>query len=662
LLKADSIHWRARTVLCVVLLLTLAATGLVWSKVTRAAREQVPRMYPGSPLADVLRWPWTNFPPVTRGEQTAIHEDLQTGEPLVEHSLPLLPWPQVPTLRPLRPAGDAFEGVECGFSALRHLLAVQRSAEASDAAPADTDQAAAVEEAVRCFPDPEHMSGGRWSVLYGRGLLYLARDNPAAAERDLSAALLELPAGTTGGDRAQATLHEARIYTYYALGQALSRGGQQEPPARHIERRLHAIENFRKAVQEFRLLWMMRLPAYPGPNSLTFAALQPTDLSTATLDNDLIAAYLSDPDYHFCPDDHPTRLPCDTLPRRPDGSPCDYRDRAFCLSMNRASGDLAPAFTDLLHRFYANDPQAWNEEYRLWALSDAVDRSAENPDLARAPYPYRFYNLGALLLQLGDFDGAASNLTAATNAIGGRTPDLPTQDEEHIRRLAVIANILADKPLSGVSRSRADKEKSALRKKYEELYPADLGVGDGSAAGGAPRIEEFPAVGDVFAPPAQALLDRWLFIHLWRSQLAAGDFQGFGRDYERLMSDSDQSIPRDFFRIWHDEVLGDVVARARARAEEFRKQGERDRADLIDRWLLDSGQVPPRLAGSASGTWSRFAHLLPGWIRKAGLALLTLATLLVCLLLLALDRVYSRTFKSAHRTARLADMARRSGP
>ncbi|MDP9120097.1 MAG: hypothetical protein M3O15_01820 [Acidobacteriota bacterium] len=664
--RLDAIHRLVRNLLYGLPVLIIAAAGFGCFRIVRSARQQIPRIAPGSAFNDVIQWPWSKFPPVTMVERRAIHEDLHTGEPLIEHSLPLLPWRDVPAVWPLRPASlAARQGVECGFRALRQLLALR----AADASPGSIEaEQTEIGLAASCLPDPDSVQSGRWPILYGRGLLYLVRDNPAAAERELREAVqalhLEAIPHRTGD---QAVVREAAIYTYYALAQAISRGGRGGSETALSGRRQQAVEDFRQSLLQVPSLWRLHLLDYATPHPLSFFPLRPSGLSTSSLSNDLLAAYLSDPGYHYC-GQHPSQPPpCDTYKtsRHSTGSPCDYRDRTLCTSKDRASGDFGPAFTELFQSFYTNDPAAWNEEYRLWALSEAVDRAAENPDLGKDPY--LLYNLGALLLELGEFEGAARDLGQAAAAISGHSPELPNADQDRINRLSVIANVLAGKSQRGRSRSSGDKDKSSLRKQYEDLYVRDRQEPDKEATSGdAPdplaQIEEFPAVGDVFPPPAQALLDRWLFIHLWRTQLAAGDFDGFNREYDRAMRASDQSIPRDFFRGWHDEVLGGVAARARDLADRYRRQGEPGQAKLIDRFLTDSGQIPPGLADPSPNLWNRLLHRVGSSIRIALLLLAGLGLLLLALFSVGLERAYRTTFVSAHRRNRLTHAQRRVIP
>src|SRR5262249_49194884 len=159
--------------------------------------------------------------------------------------------------------------------------------------------------------------------------------------------------------------------------------------------------------------------------------------------------------------------------------------------------------------------------------------------------------------------------------------------------------------------------------------------------------------GTVFTPQGQTLLDQWLFILRWRALLARGDFAGFGREYDGLMSE--KGISKDFFRQWHDQVLTDFGARALDRAKRYDTQGVRDKAERIRRFLSEDGSFPPDVVHQAQGFW--------GWVgRKARLwgsgALLVIFLVGSLIFLVGLRSVYRQTFVSAHHEERLADQAR----
>jgi hypothetical protein len=433
--------------------LALAVFALLW----HGRAVEVPHLGGGdTALAEALQWPWQGFPSVQPVEQETIRRDFRLGEPLLA--------------RQLRPYVALPEGLRPGTPAARReveeaLAAVAPFANgAPGAAPADKDAGAPAPAADAALAALSRVANKQpiWIVLYDRGWLSLNQGNAAAAVGDLRAAmqrllprLQSLPAAAA----ARADLLEAAVHTDYALGLALLAGTPADPA-----RRAEAVRALREAVRLLQPLWETHVGDYGGvSHPLAFFHLRPTGLSTAALTNDLVAAYLASPDFHDCAE-VPSGLPCGRVSRK--GS-CIYRDRVFCLSLQRAGGPFAASFVALAHRFYAGELAAWNEEYRLWALSNAVDRASQN--LALAGDPRLLYNLGSLLLELGAMAPAADLLDQSADELG-RSPTLSDEELERIERLATVARVLAGLEPQEAPRTAPNDERqvSALRGLYRK--------------------------------------------------------------------------------------------------------------------------------------------------------------------------------------------------
>lgn len=602
---------------------------ILWA--SRASSATVPRLEDGrGPLAEALKWPWQDFPGVALVERETIQREFKVDEPLLAADLRL--WSEVPASGPFRPASPAArEEMESAVRAMRSL-------------PAPTDppldapgpgEETPFDPVIRLLSRANNAQPNQWLILYDRGVLQYRKGNYAAAERDLEAALRALRPLL---DVPSAPVYEAAIHTYYAQGHALARGGDGEPEGDRTERRAKAIKSFRFAAVLVRRLWETGVEPYSYvPHPLTFFQIQPTNLSTGAIASDLVAAYMAAPGYHDC-EEKPQGDPCDNRDRK---ARCYYRDSSFCLSQQRASGPFGPAFLKRHHAFYDGGEQALSEEHRLWALSNAVDRWAENSTLGEDPY--LLYNLSSLLIQVGEFEPAAVLLDPAIDSLTGSEPP---EDYDRITRLAAVSKVLAGSTPRGSTGSAERDDPSDLRQLFRILYK--------DAEGLEPR--EFGQGGrELQSGGAQALLDRWLFLHLWRQLLQEGRYERFVTEYERLMAQ--EGVFKEFFRRWHDEVLADFGRRALAQAETYEKSGEGDRAKLIRRFLSDNGHFPPEIESQARGIVGWI-----GWGWRTARAWIVAAVLLLLLivggvLVSGLMKGHRQTFFSTHRLARRGDEA-----
>ncbi|MES1245883.1 MAG: hypothetical protein ABUT39_30025 [Acidobacteriota bacterium] len=579
-------------------------------------------------LADALKWPWRDFPGIVPVERETIQREFKLDDPLMAADLRLwMDMPEVDWARPRSPA--ALEELEKAMSAMRSLPPLSEVPQE----PARPGEETPYDPPIRSLSRANNAQPSLWIVLYDRGVLQYRKGNFPAARRDLEAALRVLKPLL---DSPTASVYEAAIHSQYALGHALNRGGDGEPADQAALRKAKAIGAFREAIVLVPKLWKTEVEPYNYVvHPLTFFELRPTNLSTGALTSDLVAAYMRTPGYHDC-EEKPQGNPCENRDRR---SACFFRDRVFCNSSERAGGHFGPPFLKLFRAFYAGNEQAWNEEYRLWALSNAVDRMAENSSLGEDPY--LLYNLGSLLIQVGEFEPAADLLDQSAGALTGSEL---IEDQSRITRLAAVASILAGRAPRG-SRTGGRQEPSDVRALFRRLYEKNDTL----------KVSEFAAVGDEFEPSARALLDRWLFLRLWRQLLNEGQFESFGQEYARLIAESGTS--REFFRRWHDEAMTDFGKRALSQAEAYDKAGEKSRAALIRRFLSDSGQFPAEITHQARG-WVGWV----GWAWRKSWPWALTAVLLLLLIRSGLRRravldAYQKTFFSAHRQSRLGGKA-----
>ena len=569
-----------------------AACVAIFLLVWRISDHWFPRLASNpepTPLSEALGWPMKDFPPVAPVERETIQREFRLDEPLV--AADVRPWAVMPDSPLLRPQDtEAVNELNAAFDALRSLPATGEEPLEEDGN--EEGEGTPYDPIIRLLTRSNNAQPNRWVVLYDRGVLNFRKGSYRSAERDLEMALRSLQPLLDNPSGAEA--YEAAIHTHYALGHATSRAGEGEPDSQQVERRSRAIGSLRTAVRFIKPLFDLRTPSYASVSDpLEFFPVRPTRVSTAAIAGDLVAAYLAAPGYHDC-DERPGKGDtCSNLDRR---APCYYRDRIFCNSRVRSGGAFTRPFTELFSRFYGGDASAWSEEHRLWALSNAVDRVAGNPDIVVDPY--LLHNLGSLLLQVGEPQGAAEQLEQAVDALPGS--GLPPEDVDRITRLATVANVLAGKPPRG-GRAAQDRSPSLLRNLYERFY--------GEGGENAPiQVKPFPPVGTAFSPNAEALLDRWLFLQLWQRMLAVGDFEGFIREYDRLMAEPE--VPRDFYRRWHDEILTALGNRALQQASKL-ENAEPGNADMIRRFLSDQGDFPPEIESRARGDFR-------GWASWAG--------------------------------------------
>jgi tetratricopeptide (TPR) repeat protein len=593
-----------------------------------------------SPLATSLAWPWPDFPGTTPTERARIEREFRIKEPVL--AARVLPWVEIPEATALRPpGGEARIALETALSEVRSLPDPGEDGAAED--PDALEQR--IDRGIDALGLARRSQPGSWLIDYDRGVLYLRRGNARAAVRELEGARRTIDrtirAASAGCGRT--TLYEASLHTRYALGHAQLRvaAAADGDAAGMATARDAAMRALSWALVDLYNATDECPTAFPQvAGALQVFPLAPTALSSGALASDLIGGYLASPGFHRS-DERPTAISCDPLPKsgRDEKS---YRDRGFCRSLKRSAAPFDRLFRDRFERFYRGDARAWEEENLLWALSNAVDWTAENPT-ASLDDPYLLYNLGALLAQLGEFEQAASFLHQAQE----NAATLPSADGERLDRLAAATAVLAGtSPRSGIP-SRG--EPSLPRALFRKLYPPEREI---ELPGGV-RPVEFKPVGAAFTPTAESALDDWLFLHLWRSLLRKGELSAFEQEYARALGM--KGISRDFFVAWRADMMAALGNRALARAAQL-APAEPGKARTIRRFVSDDAAFPSgvrrQARGGLFGEIGWFLRTAWPWAVELALGLLFVAAPLAARSLVSAHR---RTFASAYAAGRNRD-------
>ncbi len=592
--RASTFAW---TLALVAMALSLAAFFGLRSFVARGTLRLDGRP---SPLAGSLAWPWADFPATTATERARIEREFRLREPLL--AARILLWTDVPSDPALRPpTAEALAALDTALAELRTLPDPAEDAGAED--PEQLEER--IDRGIDLLGLARRSQPGSWQIDYDRGVLYLRRGNARAAARELEGAkktidraIRAVPSGC-----GRTPLYLASLSTRYALGHAQLRiagsvtgaaGGSASAEARE-----GAMLSLSWALVELYHATDECPAEFPGvASALQVFRLPPTGLSTGSLASDLIGGYLSSPGFHRS-DERPKPISCDPLPKsgRDEKS---YRDRGFCRSLKRSAPPFDSLFRERFDRYYRGDARAWEEENLLWALSNAIDWTAENP-AATLDDPHLLYNLGALLAQLGEFEAASSYLAQAQESSTSLVP----ADAARLDRLAAAAAVLAGRGPRAASASRG--EPSLPRALFRKLYPPDREI---ELPGGV-RPVEFRPMGAAFTAATESTLDDWLFLHLWRNLLAKGELPAFEREFGRALGL--RGISRDFFLAWRADAMAELGNRALARAAQL-EPGEPGKARTIRRFVSDDPAFPPGIRHLARGG---FFGEVGCWFRNA---------------------------------------------
>ncbi len=527
-------------------------------------------------IREALRLPWTGFLPVTESEKKIIR-DLDLDEPVFMNNIRY--WDDIPksgmfSYPRTTKTRDRMEKAHEIMGRIQNDKTLNR-AQIGDL----------FKDAVGLLNRADKSAPNRWLTQYNLGVLYLWMDQKVAARRFLKKAdkliakQVQLPPDDPV-DRHR--IFEAGIVTRYALAHAVF----PEPNSGE-----DGLIHFREAVKRLATIAYdeQNTDYYAGVVSgYSFFNLRYTGLDTQALWNDLIAAYMKTPEFHQkCEDGaliKPTQAP-DCAARR-DGDDddwktrCHYRDAIFCGSLGNAEEPYRASYERLFRAFY--EQGRWEDEHLLWALSNLVDINVYNPGMYSSPAI--LYNSSLLHLKVGDFKLAASQISDAYHS-----PDFLNVETGHVSRirgdygsagdqinkLRIVVNVLVGNKLKASS-CPPSKQPSLLRVTFQELYPDQR------------ETPSFPAVGACFEEPEQERqVDKWLFIHIWRKLLEDGNYPAFDEEYSRLLKKKD--VFTGFFEQWRGEVFSLIGDRALEERASCLKNGEYQKADLIEAFLMRSG-------------------------------------------------------------------------
>jgi len=585
-------------------------------------------------IREALRLPWSGFLPVT-GSEKKIIRDLDLDEPIFMSDLRY--WKDIPT-------GGLFSYPRSSSARnwLEKANGIMDQMQRDDSL--DKSQVFDLfKEAVSALNRAERSAPNRWITQYNMGILHLWVDQKVAARKFLQKAdkliskQVQLPPRDVV-DRFRA--FEAGIVTRYALAHAtFSESGSAEKGLIHFREAVKRIASiaYDETGQEY----------YAGVVSgYSFFKLQHTGTETQALWNDLVAAYMNTTQFHErCQDGSeikPTSAPdCGMKNEDPNWKTrCHYRDAIFCSSLNNAEDPYKESYKRLFRGFYERG--RWEDEHLLWALSNLVDINVYNPGMYSSPAI--LYNSSLLHLKLGDFQLAASQISDAYNSVdylsveSGHVARLRGEygsAGDHINKLRIVVNVLVGNKLKASS-CPPSKEPSLLRLTFQELYPDQR------------ETPSFPAVGSCFEEPEQERqVDKWLFIHLWRQLLEDGNYPAFEEEYSLLLKKKD--VFTGFFEQWRAEVFSLIGDRALAERALCLKNGEYQKADLIEAFLMRSGFFKKE-------TFEKLSMSPMDYLRRWRRVILSGLFFLVCIKLVfswhARHRALWSTFVSYHRQSR----------
>ncbi len=598
------------------LLIAVVVTG--WT-IFAFNRQPRPFDMEASGIKELLRFPWQDFIPITESEKKIIR-DLELGEPIFMDRQRC--WAEVPVK---------------GLFAMRNrqareqlALAINKMAAVQDGDLKDQATRKRYHQEIR-----EHLAHvdkivpDHWFPRYHLGLVHLWMGRHQTAREHLEAALT---LSEKANQEAKSLMinrlnfHEAMAATHYALGSVLRVDS---------DTREQALTHYRlaaKSIADF--LAENPLGQFATVNSSKeFFEFRYTNLETKAIWSDLIAAYLGSQDYHAC-DQVPEQAPdCNALSEEI----CLNRDKVFCDSLN-APEAISGGYADLYRRFYEGGHN--EDEYLLWALSSLIGLIAANPGLDNDPI---LLNNAALLhIRTGSSKQAVDCITRARNTeapylLGFHLPesDAVLEGKDRINKRRIVIQLLAGGKFKTKSCPPGRGGRPSLyRRTYLDLYQR------------GEHPPSFPSVSACFDGQGEEHnVDRWLFIHLWRGLLEAGDFGTFKKEFDKLLDQ--QGIFPSYFRTWRKEVFALIGERAVRIRNGYKTQGEPDKAVLIDDFLLKSGYFD-----GATGLGFSL-------IQRSGPFFARLLQLLIVLLALAgfvvshvVHRSLKTTFESFHRAQR----------
>ncbi|MES1240846.1 MAG: hypothetical protein ABUT39_04445 [Acidobacteriota bacterium] len=631
-IRLRSVHRKAfRLLVFVWMVVTLVCVLAAW-RFWVIAESRIPSLTNGSQLAAALEWPWLDFPPVTEMERQTLQEKASLYEPMFRADL--RPWTDIPVdglLGYPRDHGLRPELEESARAMTELAESWSGSAIASRAWQPDTVQLqqarGLLAQAIRNRP--------RWIPLYNSALLDLWTDAPMEAIRHLQDAQALVDEYLNNPERLRgllasekARIYEAAILTHYAMGHALLEGGNGSQDGPAAQRTLDSVKHFRQATELLTPLLETGVGVYGREGSpLRSFPLESTHLGTGSLWNDLIAAYMSASAYKSCPRP-PMRVP-ECTREFGQGDACAVRDSAVCRSLQRVGPRLQTPFQRLVEATYSPDSRG---EHDLWAFMTLIDLMNASPDLGNDSY--LLGNSAILFANLGESTLAGEQLAMAEEAAESDS-QARLADRSRLQKINFLAKVLHGQP-SEESEPTRSEEASLHRQAYYKLYQGQEDL----------PFQPFRLPRELFSQSERDLVDRWLFIRLWREWLRQGQFDRFLKEYQRSQ---EANLASDFFRRWRESTLRELGRRALEKAAGNRNRGEQDQADKIVSFVASSGYFPAdvvRQARSESGLGG------PTSWKLAALLVLLIPQLLLTPFLIGLMRLHRQTFFSSFRVGR----------
>jgi tetratricopeptide (TPR) repeat protein len=497
-----------------------------------------------APLREILRFPAKDFPSIPDVERTELAKLVPLDDPIWIADVP--PWTDLPR-DPQLGVDDARKNQALG-SVLRILRAIEERKKNPDETDTQFDERRELENAKEGLAAAEESAdASQWLVSYNRGVVYRWLNNRQKAAKEFENAYKRLRPrlDATASDEALS----AGIHALYGWGGSLVQssgdGGAMNVPR-------DAIERLRDAV-----VWSATLIRKSRPQGVGHAAeffdLRPSGLSTRAMRNDLVAAYLSAPDYTYCTEPFTLEL-CE---QKQFSGRCRYRDETFCKTRQKASNTLSELYETELTKYAKGD----TKEGTLWALQNVAELESEN-DLGEEPEVS--YNVAYLLLRLKQPKLAYAFLAPVTENGDQKRVTEPME------RLCFVTSILSGAKPTAISSSQGggSRTPSEFRVAYDKLYTKD---------DQPPPFEPLP-LGDEQKAKS---LDAWLFIRRYRHLLEEGQFETFIAEHRNVMA---MNVPKDFLGAWKQAVVVEFLQRAAA----ARTQARPETAAMIDRFLSRS--------------------------------------------------------------------------
>jgi hypothetical protein len=525
-----------------VVLAVIGALAYAVIRIERARADATPHLdgQPGA-LREALRFPRKGFPTIPDVERDELKKLIPLDRPIRLSAVPAwTTFPADPALGAASARGNAALG-----EALEIIARIERRKKNPDEAQTAVDEKQELANARERLTAAEDRAtpAMEWMVDYNRGVLYDWQGNRQRAAHEFQRAYENLKPRVERAPSLEVRV--AAIHALYGWGDALI---HESDDAETANVPADAINRLRDALVQATSMFDATHPKGVG-HPAEFFAIGATGLSTRTLRNDLLAAYLNAPDYSRCGNE-PMRA--DVCATKQYSGTCAYRDKKFCET--NPSNRLRDVYDAELAKFKKGE----TKEGTFWALQNAAELEAENvldddPELS--------YNIAHLLLDLKN-PALAYEFISAVTEHGDQT-----KITDPVARLAFVTSILSGAKLTANTTPQAadTSQPGDFRYAYQALYKDN-----------------------VEPPPFQPLsldeerkarsLDAWLFIRRYRYLLGRGQFETFLDEHRKVMA---MNVPHDFLNAWKSAVVVELAKNA----AEAREKAQPETKVLINRLL-----------------------------------------------------------------------------